>query len=112
MEVYNKDKPKGKPLIASKLVTPKQIKVQTNGNTSITVKNKKGNTGSFISAIKIIGTGKDNYKIESKTEHFLVDANSTFNIEVKHLEKLSNKKATLEIVYNGDIVKTIALITE
>ena len=112
MEVYNKDKPKGKTLIASELVTPKQIKVQTNGNTSITVKNKKGNTGSFISAIKITGTGKDNYKIESKTEHFLVDTNSSFNIEVKHLGKLSNKKATLEIVCNGDIVKTIDLITK
>ena len=111
MEVYNKDEPEGKTLIASELIVPNKAKIAKGSVKSITVSNKKGNTASFISSIKIIGEAKDNYKIKSNTEFFLVDANGQFNIEVNQLGKDIKEKASIQIIYNGSNQKTIELIT-
>ncbi len=112
MEVYNKDKPVGEQLIASELIVPKGIKIPAGTTKTITIQNKNGTTGSFIGTIALSGDAKDNYKINSKSAHFLVDSNGQFEIEIEHIGKSSNKKATLEIVYNATIKKTIELITK
>ena len=112
MEVYNKDQPVGEKLIASELIVPTSIKIPTGSTKTITIQNKNGTTGSFISSIKLSGNAKDDFKINSKSAYFLVDPNGQFEIEVEQIGKSTNNKAQLQIVYNGTINKTIELITE
>ncbi len=112
MEVYNKDEPVGETLITSELIVPKYVKIPSGSSKFISIQNKNGTTGSFISAITLSGDAKDNYKIKSKSAHFLVDADEQFEIIIEHLGNATNEKAMLEIVYNGNVKKTIELITK
>ncbi|SIT08872.1 Galactose oxidase, central domain [Zobellia uliginosa] len=112
MEVYHKDEPVGETLKASELIVPSKAKIASGGIQSITVKNAHGNTASFVSSIQLIGGAKENFKIQSQTEYFLVDAGEEFKIEVKHLGKGAKETASIEIVYNGGIKETIELIVK
>ncbi|MBD1262606.1 galactose oxidase [Maribacter polysiphoniae] len=109
MEVYHKDQPSGQKLIASELVVPKKVKIKPGSTKTITVHNKNGNTGSFITSIALSGATKRDYKIHSKSAYFLVDTDGQFDIVIEHLGSASKEKARLEIVYNGNLKKTIAL---
>ena len=111
MEVYNKDQPKGEVLIASELITPKHVKIPLGSSKTITIQNKNGTTGSFISSISLFGNAKNYYKINSKSKHFLVDSNGQFEIEIEHIGKVGQITAQLEIIYNGTIKKSIELST-
>ncbi|MRX63704.1 Kelch repeat-containing protein [Maribacter luteus] len=112
MEVYHKDQPYGQKLIASELVVPKKVKIAEGNTKSITVHNKNGNTGSFVTSIKISGAAKDNFAIKSKSDNFLVDPNGKFEIEIEHQGKVENGKAFLEVYYNGNLKETMEIRTK
>lgn len=112
MEVYHKDQPMGEKLVASELIVPKHVKIPSEGTESITIQNTNGTTGCFISAIILSGDAKDNFKIKSKSVYLLVDTDEQIEIVVEHLGKAPNDKARLEILYNGNVKKTIELITK
>ncbi|APY11318.1 hypothetical protein BWZ22_08720 [Seonamhaeicola sp. S2-3] len=111
MEVYNEDKPSGTKLIASHLTGPKKVKIAKGGSTSIKIKNKGGNTGSFITSIKLIGKDAHAFKVDSNVNFTLIDANSSFFIKIKHLTNTLGETASLEITYNGDSKKIINLVS-
>ncbi|WP_299547175.1 kelch repeat-containing protein [Seonamhaeicola sp.] len=112
MEVYNEDKPSGTALTASHLKAPEKVEIIKGTSTSINITNEGGNTGTFITSLKLLGTGNDAFKIASDLNLTLVDANSDFNIKVKHLSKASGETASLEITYNGNAKKVIELISK
>lgn len=112
MEVYNKDKPKGEPLIASVLESPSSVEIMRGLSTSIEIKNEGGNTGSYITSVKLIGKNANEFKIESNNNLTLIDADSSFNIKVKHLSQAPDETANLEITYNGDVKEVIKLTSK
>ncbi|MFY0712514.1 galactose oxidase [Seonamhaeicola sp. NFXS20] len=110
MEVYNEDKPSGNKLTASHLTAPKKVKIAKGTSTLFKIKNEGGNTGSFITSVKLIGKDTSAFKIESNLNFILIDANSDFMLKVKHLSENKNNKAYLEITYNGNNKKIIKLL--
>ena len=112
MEVYNADKPKGKALVASSLKAPKRRGIKTGSTSNILVKNKKGNTGSFITAVTIDGPHKDQFKIASAPNLQLITTKGKFTIEVQHLGQTKGAQADLKIVYNGDSEVVVKLVSK
>lgn len=106
MEVYSEDAPKGKALIASTLIAPKQVFVKPNSKKTITIKNKGGNTGSFITSVELTGDNNDEFKINSKINYILIDSNDKIAIDIEHKGLNSNSEATLIIHYNGKLKTT------
>lgn len=103
MEVYNKDKPEGKALIASKLIAPKKICIPTNSKKYISIKNKKGNTGIFISSITLIGKDKGKFKINTNYDLCLLSKKDEFQIEIEGIRNDKLVTAQLEIIYNENL---------
>ncbi|MFB9056371.1 Kelch repeat-containing protein [Mariniflexile ostreae] len=109
MEVYHKDQPEGEKLVASELIIPEHVNIPLGSTKKIKIKNTNSNTGSFITSISLVGKAKDAYRIKSKSAHFLIHAEGNTEILIEHIGEGPYDKALLEIVYNGDIKKTIAL---
>ena len=111
MEVYNEDKPNGTPLTTSHLTTPTKVHIAKGTSTEIEVKNEGGNTGNFITSLKLVGGNSDSFEIDSNHNFTLIDANSSFSINVKHLSSIAGETSDLEIIYNGDSKKVITLVS-
>ena len=112
MEVYGNDKPEGIALIGSQLIAPDKIYIKTGTNKKINVKNGNGNTGSFITSVKIKESENNQFKLLSSINFILVDAYDTINIEILHQGDSKGDSATVSIIYNGDIEKTFQIISE
>lgn len=112
MEVYNEDAPKGMALTASKLIAPKEVLINTGTIKNIVIKNTKGNTGSFINSVELIGSDKDKFRIKSDVDLTLVDANGHLDLTIVHLGNKTGEKANLRIIYNGDTEKKIGLMSK
>ena len=109
MEVYNEDAPLAISLTASHLESPAEVRIAKGKTKIITIKNKGGNTASFISSVELEGVYRDHFRIKSNHRFTLVDASSEFNIEVECLEKSPKNKTELKIRYNGDLIQSIKL---
>ncbi|MGC6431659.1 MAG: Kelch repeat-containing protein [Jejuia sp.] len=112
LEVYSEDKPKGKHLVASKIYGPKQICVSKNSLESFSIRSKKGNTGSFITSISIIGEDKLHYKLLSNYNLRLLKSSETLNIQIEGIDNLKSDSATLEIIYNDNSKLLIPISTK
>lgn len=107
MEVYGENSPSGTPIIASKLMIPKKIKLKKDKTTSIQLKNEGGNTGTFISSINI---DSEDFKLLTPLDYILIDSNSIQEIELQYVGNVKKSEATLTIVYNGKEKAQIELI--
>jgi N-acetylneuraminic acid mutarotase len=119
MEVYNEDSAEGIPITSSNLETPETTFINSGIPKNIIVKNTGGNSGTFISNVKITGTHADKFEIKSNVDLTLIDANSELHIEISHIgnsndaaEVIQLETANLHIIYNGTIEKTIKLISK
>lgn len=112
MEVYSEDKPKGKKLIASKINAPKKIVVSKNETKTIAINNFKGNTGSFIKSISIIGKDQLKFKLLSNFDLCLLGAKETFHIKIKSINNTKTDNAALEIIYNESSKLIIPIVTK
>ncbi|TYA74693.1 Kelch repeat-containing protein [Seonamhaeicola marinus] len=110
MEVYNEDKPEGKTLTASKLIVPKKVKIKKGQSTTISIKNEGGNTGCFITSLKILDS--DDFLLKKNYNYTLLDANSKLEIRVNNQSKASNSYANLEVSYNDNKKEVIRLISK
>ncbi|TXE06268.1 galactose oxidase [Seonamhaeicola algicola] len=111
MEVYNEDTPEGFTLKTSYFKAPKKVVISKESTSSIKIKNEGGNTGSFISNIKLTDP-TNSFRIINNLNFTLVDANTTFEINVKSTSKSKNNKATIDITYNGNSKETITVISK
>ena len=111
MEVYNKDKPKGKPLIASKLKAPKKIKIAPNSVKSILLKPEKGNTGIYISEISIQGDTTQ-LDIKSNTAQQLIPRHKHTVLDLLYSGNAKTLRAEIIIRYNGNCTETILVTSK
>lgn len=112
MEVYNKDNPKGKPLIASQLQVPKNVFIKKGASKKIQIKNKGGNMGRFITSVSIIGKDKNQFQLYSNLDYTLINPDQKAVVVVQHTGINRDKKATVIIKYNGNLTQQIHLITK
>ncbi len=112
MEVYNEDKPKGKKLIASEIGAPKRVCVPKNGTKTISIRNRNGNTGSFIKSLSIIGKDQSKYKLISNYHLCLLKEKETFDIQIEGINNSKNDTAELEIIYNESYKLTIPIVAK
>ncbi|WP_248724192.1 kelch repeat-containing protein [Seonamhaeicola sp. ML3] len=111
MEVYNEDRPHGQQIKASYLAGPEKFKIDKGTSAKIEIKNKAGNTASFINSIELTGKNASAFKIESIYDLTLVDVNISFSIALKHSSQKQGETANLEITYNGNSKKIITLVS-
>ncbi len=111
MEVYNEDTPKGYALKTSSLEAPEKIKIKVGTSAILSIKNKGGNTGSFINDVKLIDEN-NSFKLENNINFNLIDANDSIGISIKHLSQNKGENATLEITNNGNKKVTIQLTSK
>lgn len=109
MEVYSEDKPKGDVLIASKLIVPEKICVPLNTKKTISIRNKKGNTGIFITSIRLSGKDKAKFKISSNYDLCLLGEKNEFEIEIEGVGNQKTDDAELQITYNGTITSNVKI---
>ncbi len=112
MEVYNSDTPEGEKLTASVLATPAKVCIPNNSKKTIKIRNKKGNTGSFIESIKLIGKDKNNFKVNSNYNLCLLKTEDTFEIELEGVNNIKSDIAELQITYNGNATSNIKIVTK
>lgn len=110
MEVYNEDKPKGKALIASEIYVADEVFVKANSKKTIVLKNKVGNTASFITSIKISGLNKEQFHINTDLNFTLIDANR--KLEIEHVGSNKKDTAKLTITYNGGLQNVVQLTSK
>lgn len=111
MEAYNETSVIGNPITVSNFETPKSVSINSDKSKKITIKNTGGNSASFINSLKLTGTHAENFKITNTINLTLIDAESKFTIEVKHINSIANETANLKIIYNGNSISTIKLIS-
>lgn len=112
MEVYNVDKPKGKALVASSLKGPKRRVIKQGSTSDIIIKNKQGNTGSFIDRVSLSGPDKDQFTIQSSPAWQLIDAKGKLTIKVQHKGQAAGAEADLTVIYNGNKELVIKLLSK
>lgn len=112
MEVYNEDSAEGESISTSHLDASEFVDIETNGSQIIKIQNTGGNSASFINRIECIGKDSDSFKINSKLDLTLIDAKSSFEIEVIHTGTSKSQTAELKIFYNGISKKTIKLLSK
>jgi N-acetylneuraminic acid mutarotase len=112
MEVYNEDSAEGLPILTSHFETTEAISINLGKSKTISIKNTGGNSASFINSIELVGKDSDSFKINSKLDLTLIDANSTFKIDVVHIGNTKSQSAELKIIYNGTSEKIIKLTSK
>lgn len=109
MEVYNEDTPKGDALIASKLDAADEVSLKIKSSKKVCIKNKNGNTGSFITSISLEGTNKNQFKINSKLDLTLLDSGEKTYLNIEHIGGNKKDQAHIVIHYNGNQKTVIKL---
>ena len=100
MEFLGEDNPSGEASIASNLVVPDIVEVETGATVDFNLQVANGNTGIFIRSIEINGTDAASYSIASGAlENVFLSPDSSLNISVSLLETGQSTSAFLTINY-------------
>lgn len=112
MEVYNEDKPTGEKITVSHFEAPEQLALKAGKTKVIKIENTGGNAASFITSIKVQGTNRDSFRIDSNLDLTLINANSLLLLSVTHIADSKSDTAQIVISYNGDQNTNIQLISK
>ncbi|MBX2870662.1 MAG: hypothetical protein KTR30_01140 [Saprospiraceae bacterium] len=109
MEVYYKDKPKGKELQAAELSAPNEVSIARGGEAKVTVKNASKDSGVFITDLKIEAVAEGAVEIKTAMENILLAPQAKSEILIDSSTPLESGTAVLVLTYNGKQTKRINL---
>jgi hypothetical protein len=109
MEVYNCDAPSGKNIIPSILKVPKTICISVGNTKTIKIKNTSGNSGIFITSIRIENDTNNAFKLLSDYGFKLIKHNQSSVLNIQHINTSKNTEAKVVITYNGNHKAVIQL---
>jgi N-acetylneuraminic acid mutarotase len=119
MEIYNKDQPKGKKQIISKLQLPKQLKIAPKSQLNISLKPKNGTTGCFISSVELEGKGNNKhrefigkaaFKLKNTLDLTLLKHGQQKQFTLIHEGFKTKEEVFLKITYNGKMTTTSRIV--
>lgn len=102
MEFYGADAPVGEAIVASTLTVPDIVDLEAGNTGHVNLQATEGNSGIFIRSITLSGDDSSHYTVTStKTENFLLKADSLYELTVALDESGADTHAILTIEYGA-----------
>ena len=112
MEVYNKNTPMGKQAVASELQVQAHQELSVNTSSPLKIECIEGNTAIFVHSVAIEGDNPEKFGITMPSENLLIDTDNPLILNVTHLGDKKGEKATITILYNGDMKRSVSLVSK